>query len=91
MAFGHVLGLLRPIIPHFTLVNIIAGREIIRELLVYEFTVEATRDELLRLLTDTGYAGQMRAGYEQVRQILGNERAAENAAKEITSGQHPAG
>jgi len=94
LAFGHVLGLLRPLmfrIPHFTLVNIIAGREVIRELLVYEFTVEATRDELLRLLTDTGYAQQMRAGYEQVRQILGNARAAENAAKEITSGQHPAG
>ncbi|MBP5658590.1 MAG: lipid-A-disaccharide synthase [Paludibacteraceae bacterium] len=94
LAFGHVLGLLRPImfrIPHFTLVNIIAGREIIRELLVYEFTVEATRDELLRLLTHAAYAEQMRAGYEQVRQILGDARAAENAAKEITSGQHPAG
>lgn len=83
LAFGRLLGLLRPVlfkIPHFTLVNIIARREVIKELLVYEFTVESVRDELRRLLTDEAYIHKMRDGYLQVRHILGNNRAAETAA-----------
>lgn len=83
LAFGHIVGLLRPIvfkIPHFTLVNIVAKKEVIKELLAYEFTVETVRDELRRLLTDEEYVRKMREGYEEVRQILGNSRAAETAA-----------
>ena len=86
LAFGHLLGLLRPImfqIPHFTLVNIVAGREVIRELLAYEFTVEATRDELRRLLTDSNYVAAMQTGYLDVQRLLGTSRAAEAAAEQI--------
>ena len=86
LAFGHLLGLLRPImfqIPHFTLVNIVAGREVIRELLAYEFTVEATRDELRRLLTDSNYVAAMQTGYQDVQRLLGTSRAAEAAAEQI--------
>ena len=86
LAFGHLLGLLRPImfqIPHFTLVNIVAGREVIRELLAYEFTVEATRDELRRLLTDSNYVAAMQTGYHDVQRLLGTSRAAEAAAEQI--------
>jgi len=88
LAFGHLLGFLRPVmfqIPHFTLVNIVAGREVIKELLVYEFTVESTRDELRRLLTDDDHVRQIRDGYAAIRQILGTSRAAETAAKIITA------
>lgn len=86
LAFGHLLGLLRPVmfqIPHFTLVNIVAGREVIKELLAYEFTVESVRDELHRLLTDTSYVQKMQSGYTEIRQILGTYRAAEEAARLI--------
>ena len=86
LAFGHLLGLLRPImfqIPHFTLVNIVSGREVIRELLAYEFTVEATRDELRRLLTDSNYVAAMQTGYQDVQRLLGTSRAAEAAAEQI--------
>ena len=78
--------MLRPImfqIPHFTLVNIVAGREVIRELLAYEFTVEATRDELRRLLTDSNYVAAMQTGYLDVQRLLGTSRAAEAAAEQI--------
>ena len=88
LAFGRLLGFLRPVmfrIPHFTLVNIIAGREVIRELLVYEFTIESTRDELRRLLTDADYTARIRQGYADVQRILGSDRAAETAAALITS------
>lgn len=83
LAFGRLLGLFRPImfhIPHFTLVNIVTNREVIRELLMYEFTVESVRDELQRLLTDEKYVADMCRGYADLQQILGNSRAAETAA-----------
>lgn len=86
LAFGRLLGLLRPImfqIPHFTLVNIVAGREVIKELLAYEFTVDTVCDELRRLLTDEAYVRQMRQGYAEVQTILGTSRAAEEAARII--------
>ena len=83
VACGHLLNMLRPIlfkIPHFTLVNIVAKREVIKELLAYEFTDETVRSELYRLLTDDAYARQIRSGYDEVRRILGNNRAAQTAA-----------
>lgn len=86
LAFGRLLGLFRPImfrIPHFTLVNIVTGHEVIRELLMYEFTVESVRDELRRLLTDKKYVADMRSGYADLQQILGTSRAAETAAAMI--------
>lgn len=88
LAFGHLLGLLRPVmfrIPHFTLVNIVAGREVIKELLAYEFTVESVRDELRRLLTDTAYVAHMRQGYADVQRILGTRGAADTAASIIAA------
>lgn len=88
LAFGHLLGWLRPVmfqIPHFTLVNIVAKQEVIKELLAYEFTAEAVRDELHRLLTDDEYVWNMRNGYAAVKRLLGNAHAAETAAAIITA------
>lgn len=73
-------------IPYFTLVNIITGRQVIRELLMYEFTVESVRDELYRLLTDKQYLAAMRQGYNELIQILGTSPAARTAAALITRG-----
>ena len=84
LAFGHLLGWLRPIlfqIPHFTLVNIIAKRELVKELLAYEFTADAVAAELSRLLNDDDYVWQMRNGYAEVRKILGSASAAQTAAE----------
>lgn len=86
LAFGHLLRLLQPVmfqIPYFTLVNIVAGHEVIKELLADEFTIESTRDVLRRLLTDDDYVNQIRDGYTAVRKILGTSRAAETAAELI--------
>lgn len=88
LACGRLLGLLRPImfqIPHFTLVNIIAGREVIKELLAHEFTVNSVRDELSRILTDASYVSRMQQGYAAVRHVLGTSHAAEVAAQGICS------
>jgi len=87
LAFGRLLGLFRPImfqIPYFTLVNIVTNREVIRELLMYEFTPESVCDELHRLLTDEPYVARMHQGYAELQQILGTSHAAETAAAIIT-------
>jgi lipid-A-disaccharide synthase len=92
-AVYHVTGskylekLLRPImftIPHFTLVNIIPGQEIIQELIASRFTAENVAHELNRLLHDEPYRQTMLANYQQLWQILGSQSAADSAADIIT-------
>ena len=68
-------------IPYFTLVNIIAGRQVITELLTSRFTADNVERELRRLLTDTEYTQQMLASYEHIRNLLGTHSAAATAAK----------
>lgn len=90
LAFGRLLGLMRPIMfrtPWFTLVNIIARKTVIQELLAYLFTVDNVEQELRRLLTDEAYKKDMLASYEHIRSILGDTPAAEGAAMLITSSQ----
>ena len=68
-----VLGFLRPLIfstPFFTLVNIIAGREVIQELVGPRFSRRNIEDELMRLLADNDYRRTMSAGYASVRTAL---------------------
>jgi lipid-A-disaccharide synthase len=72
-------------ISHFTLVNIIAGKEVIKECIANDFTVEKVSRELKRILTDEAYTKNMLASYEHIRSILGDQSAAATAASIITS------
>ena len=74
-------------IPYFTLVNIIPGREVIKECIANEFTVTRVADELGRLLSDEAYRKEMLASYEHLQTLLGHQTAAETAASLITSRQ----
>lgn len=94
-AVYHVTGskylekLLRPImfsIPHFTLVNIIPGQEVIQELIASRFTAENVAHELNRLLHDEPYRQTMLTRYQHLWHILGSQSAANTAATLIT---HP--
>lgn len=67
-------------VPYISLVNLIGGREIVRELVADGFTVENIAYELGRILTESAYRSKMLQGYELVREKLGNNDAAENAA-----------
>lgn len=78
--------LIRPIlfkIKHFTLVNIIADKEVIKELVAKKFTATNIEHELTRLLKDKAYRKQMLCGYDEVRDTLGARPAAKTAAKII--------
>ena len=91
LACSRLIGLIRwaqPLlfsIRHFTLVNIIAEREVIKECVANDFTVENVSAELERLLNDPTYTKNMLAEYEHIRSVLGVEPAAGKAAAIITS------
>ena len=93
LACSRLIGLIRwaqPLlfsIRHFTLVNIIEGKEVIRELIANEFKTEAVATELQRLLTDEAYRKEMLASYEHLSHSLGSQPAAATAAAIITSRQ----
>lgn len=82
------LGWLKPFIfkiPFFTLVNIVPAREVIKELIAFNFTKAKIVAELTRLLTDESYRQKMLADYDEIRSILGTYPAAATAAKRIVS------
>ncbi len=84
---ARLMRLLHPImfnIPHFTLVNIIPNKEVIKEKIAYLFTVDEVANEVQRILTDDTYRNQMLTDYQHIRNILGNNPAANTAAKIIT-------
>ncbi len=70
-------------IPFFTLVNIIAGKEVIRELIAQRFTEKNIENELLRLITDSGYRRKIQNDYKQLSSLLGDKNAAQTAAAYI--------
>lgn len=67
-------------IRHIGLVNIVAKRTVCPELIQQDTTPESMADGIARLLADTAERSDMLAGYEEVRQLLGARKAAENAA-----------
>jgi lipid-A-disaccharide synthase len=72
-------------IPYFTLVNIIPGKEVIKEYVANEFTADNVAMELGRLLHDEAYRKEMLASYEHLSSLLGTQPAAGTAAQIITT------
>ncbi|MCM0316041.1 lipid-A-disaccharide synthase [Bacteroides fragilis] len=66
-----------------SLVNLIAGREVVRELVADTMTVENMRNELKRLLFQEDYRRKMLDGYEEMARLLGPEGAPRHAAREM--------
>ena len=72
-------------IKHFTLVNIIEGKQVIKECIANEFTVDKVSAELNRLLHDEDYKKEMLASYQHLYSLLGDSPAAATAASIITA------
>ena len=66
-----------------SLVNLIAGREVVRELVADTMTVENMRNELKRLLFQEDYRRKMLDGYEEMARLLGPAGAPRHAACEM--------
>ena len=63
-----------------SLVNLIAGREVVRELVADTFSVDNIASELSRLLPDGEYRSQMLAGYGEVMGKIGEDSPSECTA-----------
>jgi len=59
---------------------------VIKELIAYHFTTSKIIEELRRLLTDEAYKKNMLAQYKHIQSLLGNQPAAETAARLIVQG-----
>ena len=68
---------------YFTLVNILLGKEAVRELIAEQFTAKNITDELTRLLDDSSYRAAQAADFHQLADILGTTPAALTAAEAI--------
>lgn len=88
-----VAGKLLVNVPFYSMVNLIAGRALVPELMQGQMTGERLAGEALRLLTDEGARRDMKAGLDEVRARLSagsNEPPARRAAaivQEILEGE----
>jgi lipid-A-disaccharide synthase len=64
-----------------SLVNLIAGKEVVKELIQHEASVENISTELKALLSDTEYRNQMLLSYDSIIDLLDTGSASENAAR----------
>jgi len=72
-------------IKHLGLANIIAGREVMPELLQRDFTPERLADQLYRYLTDAGARAAACADMDAANALLGTGNASDRAATAILS------
>jgi lipid-A-disaccharide synthase len=77
----YVIGKLMVRVKHIGLVNIVAGREIVREFLQQEAKPKAVAREIERILTDSDYNKAMRAALAQTRDRLGGKGGSVNIAR----------
>lgn len=74
---------------YISLVNLIAGREVVQELFGARFSKQQIQDELGRILGNATYLREMLDGYDEVIRILGKPGASGRTAELIyTSLQH---
>jgi len=70
-------------VPHFAMVNLIADRRVVTEIIQREFTPERTAEEVLALLEDEGRRERMLQDLAEVRRRLGAPGASARAAEDV--------
>ena len=86
VAFGRLASLLKKLfirVKYVSLVNLIAQKEIVKELVAHQFTTGNLTFELEMILRNDTYRQTMLNAYADIRKKLGKPGAAENAAKSI--------
>lgn len=77
-AFKHIIQ-----VDYISLVNLIAGKEVVKELFAHLFSVETIKKEAENILFDKAYREKMLSGYDEVIGILGPPGASVKAANII--------
>lgn len=68
-------------VPFISLVNLVANKEVVREMIQSDATVEKVSAEIKRILTDGTYRTTMLNEYERIIQVLDTGSASENTAR----------
>ena len=71
-------------VPYISLVNLIAGYDVVQELFGARFSYKSIHEELARIIDDNEYRQKMIEGYDKVVSILGEPGASERTAQLIT-------
>ncbi|MGH9515016.1 MAG: lipid-A-disaccharide synthase [Terriglobales bacterium] len=82
----YLLGRWTVRVPHFAMVNLIAGEKVVPELVQHDFTAERVAAELRRVIADGEARQKMLSGLKKVNQLLKgsvHEPAPERAARAI--------
>ncbi|WP_429884927.1 lipid-A-disaccharide synthase [Geoalkalibacter halelectricus] len=77
-------------VPHIGLVNIVAGKSVVREFIQQDATPEAIGAEVLRMLDDQAYRARIKDDLREVRHLLGEGGCSEKVARmasEMSRGQ----
>lgn len=69
--------------PYISLVNLIAGKEVVKELFGKFFTIENIRKELKNIIENKEYRNKMMSGYHLVENKIGTQIAPKEAAELI--------
>jgi lipid-A-disaccharide synthase len=83
---GRLTMLLKPLLiktPWVSLVNIIAGREVVTELLAHNYTFERTKSELDKIIVDGEVRHGMLQAYDEIIDVLGEAGADARCAEKI--------
>ena len=84
--FGHIVSLLRKIllkVKYVSLVNLIADKEVVPELVANGMTPEKVREHLMTILPDGSRRKDMLRGYEDMAARIGEAGAPKRAAEDI--------
>jgi lipid-A-disaccharide synthase len=80
-SLSYAIGKMVIKVPYISLVNLVVGRAVVRELIQSDFNARNLLDELRTLLTDADYMARMQAGYTELRAKLGQNQAAKKTAE----------
>lgn len=70
-------------VPFISLVNLIAGREVVRELIQHDMSPEKVGQELELILSDDKKRKQILSGYAEIDRLIGDQNAPEQTAMAI--------
>jgi lipid-A-disaccharide synthase len=80
-ALSYYVGKMVIDVDHIGLVNIIAGKEIVPELIQFEASPEKIAAEVIDILTSKGHREYIKAELKKIRNMLGSQGATEKVAR----------
>jgi lipid-A-disaccharide synthase len=70
-------------VPYISLVNLIAQKEVVKELIQDDFNAENLQIELSKILNQTTYKDKILSDYQSIKEILNKPNPSENAGNDI--------